>query len=206
MQKSTREFVRLRLRGCAPPSDLSVLLDAFSEDQSFAEDVDNPLWHVGAVLLWPGQTYPLLDHNYLNDRDRADPHIMANIAAMNDTADKLRFVLQADRGDLLGYWQSRDADPLSECVLFWLDTEGQYRVAEGSTLAQTLAYRALVDGYADRHEAVVRSFGKLGVAIPEASKGEIFSAMDRRQAQVPETPQDYRDAGYKSYCKTAGLE
>lgn len=205
MHKTVSEFLRVRLGDRTAPSDLSLLLQAFSKHENFDGHLDNPLTHFGAVLMWSGQTYSLLEHDYLNDRDRANPDIMSNVSAMQDTDKNLRFVLQHEDGSMLGYWQPSVIVPLSECALFWLDTEGQYYIAEGGTLSETLAYRALIDGYRDRYDAIVKSFEKLGVVVSEASKDDIFSAMDRRQASVRETPQDYRQKRYKHYRGAAGL-
>ena len=39
---------------------------------------------LGFALLVPGRDYPLLTGSYLNDSDRQNPDIMANVAAIND--------------------------------------------------------------------------------------------------------------------------
>jgi len=191
---ATQGFVRLRLDGASVPADLQALLSACGERPDFATNADNPLAHLGADLLWAGKSHSLLDHDYLNDLDKADPDIMANVAAMRDTAENLKFVLAGEDDALLGYWVTNADTPLDQCALFWLTSEGQYEIAEGPTLASTLAYRAMISGDGERCNQIRQAFAKLGVLIPEVKNDDdVFAGMDARQSQAGQTPQDYRD-------------
>lgn len=105
-------FIRLRLDGQTLPLDLSAVLSSISGDPDFELSNGNPLTNIRAEFLWVDSTYPLLDHDYLNDQDRADPDIMANLQAMQDTDKKLKFVIQCEDTSLLGYWQPDASVPL----------------------------------------------------------------------------------------------
>lgn len=81
--------------------------------------------------------------------------------------------------------------------MFWLDTEGQYVLAEGNTLSETLAYRAIVDGDEDTYRSVSDAFERLGINVPDATEDVIFAEMDARAAEAGETPADYRNQRYE---------
>ena len=206
MSGAVEDFVRVRLGGAGPPPDLAALLRAVAGQPGFAEAAENPLLVTGASLLWPGDATPSLDHDYLTDADRADADVMANVAAMRETAGRLRFVLQEEDGALLGYWQADAALPLTDCALFRLDTESQYEAAEGATLAETLAYHAFLTGGEEASAAVIAAFAALGVAIPPKDEDAIDRATERRAAAIAETPQDFRERRYRHYRKAAGLD
>jgi hypothetical protein len=194
-----KEFTESRLGGQDAPKDLSVLLKAILGDPAFEESDNNPLKIIGAEILWVDRKYPLLDHTYINDADRADPSIMANIKAMQDTDKKLKFFIQCEDTSLIGYWQPDPEIPLEQCPLFWLDTEGQYYLAEGNTLSETFAYQALLDGNEDTYRSLQNAFGRLGVSVPEIDETSIFSGMENKAAMIGQTPQDFRNERYEYY-------
>ena len=204
MERAIQSFVSGRLAGETAPPDLDILLKAFSARQNFAQSTENPLTHAATELMWTDRTYSLLDHDYLNETDRENPDIMANVKAMQDTAEKLKFVAQSEDDFLLGYWQERPETPLAACSLFWLDSEGQYSIAEGKSLAETLAYRALVDGDEELCGVVTQTFEQLGIIIPVAKEDLILSEMDTRSSAIAQTPQDYRGLRYKHYRQASG--
>ena len=70
MERTVEKFRSVRLAGETAPADLDVLLKAFSARQNFAHSTENPLKHVAVELMWTDRTYPLLDHDYLNELDR----------------------------------------------------------------------------------------------------------------------------------------
>lgn len=212
MLPQIRQLLTERLGDQPIPYDLEQLLHAYEAAQKpkgfFAQlkaTVSgtnrrvNPLRHINATLLWPGQTYPLLDHSYLNDVDHANAETMANVAAMRDTAENLKFILQIRDTSLLGYWQPDPSVPLADCPLFWLDTEGQYYIAEGETLAETLAYRAITDDKTGDYQTLLVAYRGLGVTIKTSEKEAIFDAMDARKKTVLPTPQQYRFQRYEHH-------
>lgn len=193
------KFTESRLRGQNAPKDLSVLLEAIIGDPEFEESDSNPLKLIGAKILWADRKYPLLDHTYINNTDRADPSIMANIKAMQDTDKKLKFVIQCKDTSLIGYWQPDREIPLEQCPLFWLDPEGQYYLAEGKNLSESFAYRAVVDGNEDTYRALQNAFERLGVSVPKTDETSIFADMDNKAAMIGETPKVFRNERYEYY-------
>ncbi|WP_143026777.1 hypothetical protein [Celeribacter baekdonensis] len=194
-----KKFIDSRLDGQDLPKDLSTLLAVVAGDPEFEEDGNNPLNIIWAELLWTDRKYPLLDHDYINDVDRANPDIMANVRAMQDTDKKLKFVIQCEDTSLIGYWQPDPETPLEQCALFWLNTEGQYYLTEGKTLSETLAYRALVDGDEDAFRSLLDAFERLGIPVPEADETSIFADMEFRATKVGETPENFRNQRYEYY-------
>ncbi|WP_298293708.1 hypothetical protein [uncultured Litoreibacter sp.] len=193
------KFIDERLGGQNVPNDLDALLRATANDPGFEKSVNNPLKEIGAEILWADGKYPLLDHDYLNEVDRADPDIMANVKAMQDTDKKLKFVVQCEDTSLIGYWQ-QDADTrLDQCALFWLDTEGQYYLTEGRTLSEAFTYRALVDDDKNTFRSLRAAFERLGVSIRETDESQIFADMDARAAELGETPENFRNERYEYY-------
>ena len=91
-----KKFIDSRLDGQDLPKDLSTLLAVVAGDPEFEEDGNNPLNIIWAELLWTDRKYPLLDHDYINDVDRANPDIMANVRAMQDTDHKPKFVIHCE--------------------------------------------------------------------------------------------------------------
>ena len=194
-----KKFIDSRLGGQDLPKDLSNLLAAIAGDPEFEKSGNNPLKVIWAEILWTDRGYPLLDHDYINDVDRANPDIMANVRAMQDTGKKLKFVIQCEDTSLMGYWQPDPETPLEQCALFWLDTEGQYNLTEGKTLSETLAYRALVDGDEVAYRSLLDAFERLGVPVPKVDEASIFADMDIRATRIGETPENFRDQRYEYY-------
>lgn len=217
MQSRGQEFLNTRLDGQIPPSDIKMLLGELDKPKSFitsaldvifkrnatTEDSMNLISSIGADFLWPDTKYSLLDHDYLNEQDRANPDTMANIKAMQDTDKKLRFVLEYKDDSLLGYWQPDPSTALDKCILFWLNTEGQYDIAEGSSAAETLAYRALLDGNKNLYEEVLRTFKQFGITILQRDEETIFAEMNERQKKLDHTPEQYRFHRYENYRSKA---
>lgn len=194
-----RDFVEHRLGGQNVPTDLAILLAKIVSEAGFQNSAWNPLHQVGGELLWTDKQFPLLDHDYINDEDRADPATMANVRAMQDTDKMLKFVIQVEDTSLLGYWQPDPKIPLEKCPLYWLDTEGQYQLAEGKSLAETLVYRATTDGDDDTARSLIDAFARLGVIVSPADEASIFGDMDCREASLNSGPEAYRALRYDYY-------
>ena len=76
-------YRREKLGGRAMPPDLRTLL-ILQWERGTAHDAEgaDPLATMWVQLFDAKQSSDLLDHSYLNDEDRANPDIMANVAAM----------------------------------------------------------------------------------------------------------------------------
>ncbi len=189
----------MRLGGQDIPDDLKALLNAYSCDPDFEGSDLNPLNVIWAELLWADKKHPLLDHDYLNEQDRKNADIMANVQAMKDTEKKLRFVIQLEDTSLLGYWQPDPEVPLNKCPLFWLDTEGEYSLADGKSLSETLSHRLLEDGDEDSFQSLLDAFGQLGVFVQKADREQILADKHARAAEIDENPEEFRNQRYEHY-------
>jgi hypothetical protein len=121
------------LKGQPIPEDLLALLGAGepADDDSLREALNHS-------LLIPRRDYPLLTGSYLNDVDRQNPDIMANVAAINDVISLITFVAESDDGDMIGYWHGPERTPIGSAPIVKLDTEGQFDLMPGQTLAEAM--------------------------------------------------------------------
>src|SRR5437763_1778649 len=110
------------LRGQAVPPDLRILLDV----AGCAGDIDPLRDALGFAHLVPGRDYPLLTGSYLNDSDRHNPDIMANVAAINDVVLLTTMVAESDDGDMIGYWHGPERTAIGTAPIVKLDTEGMF--------------------------------------------------------------------------------
>jgi hypothetical protein len=153
------EFSRERLGGRPVPDDLAILLLAQWSGN------DGPLEDLEIEFFATGQSHPLIDHSYLNDRDRARPDTMANVAAIDEVNGHVGFVAEGLNGAAIGYWLHPDEPAGRPAPVVSLDTEGQFEILDGTTFAEAVVGKWVFDDdpwfgrLADGFEA-------LGVAMP----------------------------------------
>jgi hypothetical protein len=122
------------LKGQAAPPDLRALLDVAGSDGG----VDPLREALGFALLVPGRDYPLLTGSYLNDGDRQNPDIMANIAAIDDVLALITIVAESEDGDMIGYWHGPERAPIGDAPIVKFDTEGTFGLMHGRTLSEAM--------------------------------------------------------------------
>lgn len=105
----------------------------------------DPLQSLNCRFFEPGSVHPMLDHSYLNDKDRANPAIMANVKAMNVILSMSSFVVENDNSDLFGYWHGPEQLPIDRAPIICVDSEGQFRLCEGLHLADALISTCVYD-------------------------------------------------------------
>lgn len=98
-EEKLAEYSRQRLGGREVPADLRTLLVL-----QWERGTADPLGAMGVTLLEVGETHDAFDHSYLNDKDRANPDIMANVAAMQNTCEHAVFVARNQDAAIIGYW------------------------------------------------------------------------------------------------------
>lgn len=200
LQRQLTNYSIARLDGRAVPADLSALLSAVWGDASFPGSEHDPRTIFDVRLLEPGQTHPLLSHDYLTDADRANPAVMANVEAMKATSALCCFVFVTDDGELLGYWRGPDRLEPDKAPIVRLDTEGQYDLLPGRTILQAL-YLMMKHGYlAERIESARHALAKLGVSTTDAELA--ITETDGRAAAI--SPGDYRKRLYTERRKPQG--
>jgi len=206
MDKNLKNYFTTKMKGLDIPDDLLAIIQSQSKKKSifnFKPPIPNPLEIANTKLLLPETNHPLLTHDYLNEKSRADDDIMSNVSAMNDTAEKFAFVASQNRG-LLGYWLGSPKTSRAP-YLYLLDTEGQYEICEGKSLAETLCYKTLIDGNTDKFNLLSNTFKKVGVHIEHKSKDQIFTGMDFRKKEIEISPKIFRHERYNFYRSEKGL-
>ena len=128
-------FRREILKGHAAPPDLRALLYVIAEAGDGVDPLREALNH---SLLISGRDYPLLSASYLNEKDRQNPDIMANVAAINEVLAMITFVAESDDGDMIGYWHGPERTPIDAAPIVKLDTEGQFDLMQGRTLSEAM--------------------------------------------------------------------
>lgn len=181
------------------PPDLFALLHMDMEKQA-GHVAGDPLSLCEAQLLGPSVTHLLISHDYLNDQDKANPDIMDNVNAMNDTAEHMVFAMATIEG-VLGYWLKDNPDTPQ---IFMLDTEGQYQIASGDSLTECLCYDLILGHDKPAFDEAVRAFHRYGIHIEAKTQEEIFAGMDAREAATVQTPQQFRSERYNFYRQKRG--
>jgi len=162
------------MRGQDVPPDLRALLDVVAS----AGGVDPLRDALGFALLMPGRDYPLLTGSYLNDRDRQNPDIMANVAAINDVLALITMVAESEDGDMIGYWHGPERTPIGKAAIVKLDTEGMFGLMQGRSLSEAMLGNAPFDDAERFSEArawlagcgiEIDANGRRGLSTPEAS-------------------------------------
>jgi hypothetical protein len=135
MPLDTELFRRDILKGQAAPQDLQALLGVVA----LAGDGDDPLREaLGFSLLSPGRDYPLLSGSYLNETDRQNADIMANVAAIDEVLAMITFVAESEDGDMIGYWHGPERTSIAAAPIVKYDTEGQFDLMQGRKLSEAM--------------------------------------------------------------------
>jgi len=196
LQRRLTDYSIARLDGRPIPTDLNALLSAIWSDASFAGSERDPRTSFWVRLLEPGQTHPLLSHNYLTDADRANAAIVANVEAMKATSALCCFVFVTDDGELVGYWRGPDRLEPDEAPIVMLDTEGQYNLLPGRTILQALYLLMKRGNTTEDLNTAHKALTKLGVSTTDAEQAsERTGVID---------PNEYRKKLYVELRKPQG--
>ena len=160
MDERIHDFSRERLGGRPVPDDLATLLKAQWSGNN------GPLDDLEIEFFAPGQSHPLIDHSYLNGKDRAaSPDVLANVAAIDEVNRHIGFVAEGLNGGVIGYWLHPNEPAGRPAPVVSLDTEGQYEVFAGTTFAEAVV-GAWVDDDDEWFGRLADGFEALGVAMP----------------------------------------
>lgn len=150
----------------------------------------NP-WSEGLRLLADDERPEALDTGYLTAEDLANPDVVANVRAIEETAALITWVAEdGDEGQAFGYWRGPGDLPLTEAPVVSLDNEGQYQLLRGTSLSEALSDEYgqwSDDGYAEM-VALCRS---QGVAISADDPDDL------PEPAVSPTPDEHHAARYR---------
>ena len=196
-EEKLAEYARQRLGGRAIPPDLRTLLVVQWQRDATNAGAD-PLEAMGVGLLEAGETHDLLDHSYLNEKDRADPDIMANVAAIKSTCEHAAFVARDEDGAAIGYWFGPENLGTDAAPIVKLDTEGSFSLLEGETLSEALLGSHVFED-AEKFAQLKQSFAKAGIPIDADSWDELpFPS-------PPTDPATFHEERYEENRSKAGL-
>jgi hypothetical protein len=193
MNDRLTHFTQQILKGQPIPADLQQLLQNVWGNPANS----NPLDALGLQIIEPAHE-PLPDHSYLNETDRANPAIMANVKAIDDMFKLATFVVEHEDGDLYGYWQGAENTPLTNAPIIQYDTEGQFNILGGSGLIE-----AITANFSFSEESTFQEF-----RTAFADRQILFSATSLDTLIWPEItphPNDLKNTLYDQYLSAANL-
>lgn len=171
-------YRKARLRGQPIPDDLAFLLA-----WKWGQPASDPLSDIGIDLLDGDDEPSVLDHGYLTAQDRANSDIMNNIAAIEAVSSHVAWVAETDEGGAIGYWLSPENLPISKAALVIYDTEGEFRLLEGSSFAA-----AILNEYGpydpDAAAELRRFLATNGISIPDEVSDPVQSATPSDPARM----------------------
>ena len=170
-----------RLRGEPCPRDLQLLI----------ENCPDLIADLGISLGVDADWAPWSDKSYLTPEDLANPDITANVKAIDEVCEHVRFVAQLDGGECIGYWVSPTLRPIAACPVVYYDTEGQFELC-GGRFVESLFFLIYDD---DALEEVRLKCAALGIPME-------FSSLD--DIKIPEStisPDDFHDQRYTENLK-----
>ncbi|MGN9907432.1 hypothetical protein ACTMTJ_07720 [Phytohabitans sp. LJ34] len=187
-----------RLRGRPVPDDLRRLVAIQAARPAGEQRARDPLLHTRTVIFEPGESDALLDHSYLNENDRADPDIMANIAAIDTVLPHAAWIGTLVDGDVVGYWLHPD-EPVGEPPLVvTFSTEGEFDIQPGESLVEAVIYHYA--GYQDdRFAAAAELYEAHGLPIAARRADDL----PHRRAVVD--PAALHSKRYEEECAARGL-
>ena len=138
----------------------------------------------------------MVDTSYLDEDDLADPGIRANVQAMTETNERVRWAAEAEGEAAFGYWQAVDGDPV---VVVSLDSEGQYMVVPGRNITEALC-ASVAEFDDDEFAALASRARELAAETAPGIASTLVEASSIAELPSPavEGPGKFRDARYRA--------
>lgn len=186
------EFQRIVLRGAEPPADLRLLVEGFVDERA------TPFDELGIVPVMSDDDEQVNDTSYLTEDDLARPDVRANVAAIDDVIARAVWVARDDEGRFLGYWlEGREPGAgVAGAPIVAYDTEGQFEIVPGASLAEACAYLGAWDDADDADpvwDDARTAFAEAGIPFSVETQGELDDAADA----VDPRPEDLHAARYE---------
>jgi len=120
------------------PNDLRVLIDNI-------DCCKNLLNQIKCRFIDSDNIPMLLSQDYLNDNDKQDKYIMANISATNKVFEYITFIVETVDGSVAGYWHGPENIDIQLAPIVMYDTEGQFSILNGKSLIEAIVGDYLFD-------------------------------------------------------------
>jgi len=131
-------FTKAQLSEMSIPKDLSILIDNFDCCEDLLDEMESRFFE-------EDEDINLVTHSYLNDDDKKNKEIMANVSAINHVFQYISFVMETTNGDIIGYWHGPEKTEITKSPIVLYDTEGQFNILNGSNLSEALVGNYLFD-------------------------------------------------------------
>lgn len=131
-------FTKDQLSKMNVPKDLSSLINNFNCCKKLLEKMESRFFE-------EDEDIDLVTHSYLNDEDKQNEDIMANVSAINEVFKYISFVMKTANGDLIGYWHGPENEEITKSPIVLYDTEGQFSILNGSNLSEALVGNYVFD-------------------------------------------------------------
>ena len=140
---------------------------------------------------WPEPS----DTSYLNDADRANPDIMANVEVMTETNSLIAW-FGRDLEGFVGLWRGSASLPLELAPVVRLDSEGQYSLI-ATTVPGYIAASVDDESFSDTRAALIAAGFEVlasreeiwaaleGIIGPNAFRHELYNQGRARRGLVP---------------------
>ncbi len=186
----SKKIIKTVLNNQEAPADLYQLLNS--------DGCSDVLEEMECQLIKPEELPDLISHSYLNDDDRKDPDIMANVAAIDDVFKLITFVVQKDDGEIVGYWHGPEHLSLLEAPIVQYDTEGQFDILLGKTLTEAMLGVYVFDED-DEFLELREEFKQCGIEIQASNYDELH------KPNPSTSPDSLHNILYNKYREKAGL-
>lgn len=158
----------------------------------------------GASCMYPGMEQLLLDEVVLNEKERKDPAIIANVKAVDEVLTYITFAVKTDNGDFIGYWQWPKGTSISEARIVSFDTEGQFKLLDGRTITEVLLlYWANPDNEGNtpkKYQRARKNLEELGSGPIPATYQLLYEQPLKR---VQMTPEKLHEVLFERYLREA---
>lgn len=152
------------------PTDLVVLVRSTISAQP------SPFDEIELRAILPNEPNPVCDFSDMREQDWADRATCANVEAIKQTADMATFVATDAERNCYGYWHGKHHRPLLQSPIVRYDTEGQFSILPGNSLAE-----AVIADYAFEDDAFFdtskKAFAALGVHFQADNASTLFDAI-----------------------------
>ena len=158
--------------------DIQKFQETILKGQEIPNDLDQLLNNKCALSILEKHNFKILDeqslqeelsHSYLNEEDKKNSDIMANIKAIDAVFKKCTFFAKYDSyfySLLLGYWQENDTIEISNAPLIVYNNEGEFSLLYDYNIIESLLADITMEDE-DKYEEFKKKFKNCNIKLKE---------------------------------------